>query len=204
VRSVLEAAGLPMVALDTSIRLASGTAEDVRAMLELAAEWRSPLIRVFGGDGSPDAMAGLLSAVAPDAARLGVGVAVETHDALSSARALAGVLDRVESPAAGALWDVLHTCRMGETPEEALACFGDRLLHVHVKDGRSRPGDSAWDLVLLGEGEVPMGRVVRALAGRGYDGWLSVEWEKRWHPEIAEPEVALPQHAAELRRLLAN
>jgi hypothetical protein len=21
-----------------------------------------------------------------------------------------------------------------------------------------------------------------------------VEWEKRWHPEIEDPEVALPQH----------
>jgi hypothetical protein len=28
----------------------------------------------------------------------------------------------------------------------------------------------------------------------GYRGWSSVEWEKRWHPEIEEPEVALPQH----------
>jgi hypothetical protein len=24
------------------------------------------------------------------------------------------------------------------------------------------------------------------------------EWEKRWHREIEEPEVALPQHAAVL------
>jgi hypothetical protein len=24
--------------------------------------------------------------------------------------------------------------------------------------------------------------------------WISVEWEKRWHPEIEDPEVALPQH----------
>jgi fatty-acyl-CoA synthase len=32
------------------------------------------------------------------------------------------------------------------------------------------------------------------LAAGGYQGWISVEWEKRWHPEIAEPKVALPQH----------
>jgi sugar phosphate isomerase/epimerase len=31
------------------------------------------------------------------------------------------------------------------------------------------------------------------LAG-GYPHWISVEWEKRWHPEIEDPEVALPQH----------
>jgi UDP-N-acetyl-2-amino-2-deoxyglucuronate dehydrogenase len=30
--------------------------------------------------------------------------------------------------------------------------------------------------------------------------WISVEWEKRWHPEIEAPEVALPQY----RRVLAE
>jgi hypothetical protein len=33
----------------------------------------------------------------------------------------------------------------------------------------------------------------------GYHGWVSVEWEKRWHPELAEPEAALPHHAQILR-----
>ena len=32
------------------------------------------------------------------------------------------------------------------------------------------------------------------LAAGGYPHWISVEWEKRWHPEIEAPEVALPQH----------
>jgi hypothetical protein len=26
-----------------------------------------------------------------------------------------------------------------------------------------------------------------------------VEWEKKWHPHLAEPEVALPQHIALLK-----
>jgi hypothetical protein len=30
-----------------------------------------------------------------------------------------------------------------------------------------------------------------------------VEWEKKWHPDLAEPEVALPQHADLLREYLA-
>jgi hypothetical protein len=38
----------------------------------------------------------------------------------------------------------------------------------------------------------------------GYCGWLSVEWEKKWHPDLAEPEVALPQHAEKLRSCLAS
>jgi sugar phosphate isomerase/epimerase len=204
VRTVLEAAGLPAVALDTSVRLAGGdgAARELRSLLELAAEWGSPMVRVFGGDapGGPAAMATVLEAAVPDAERLGVSIAVETHDALSSARAVADLLALVPSPAAGALWDVLHTWRMGEAPDLVARLFGDRLLHVHVKDGRPR-GGADWELVPLGEGTVPMARSLRALRDGGYRGWLSVEWEKRWHPELAEPEVALPQHAAALAAL---
>ena len=30
-------------------------------------------------------------------------------------------------------------------------------------------------------------------------GYISVEWEKYWHPEIQEAQVALPQHLKVLR-----
>jgi sugar phosphate isomerase/epimerase len=46
--------------------------------------------------------------------------------------------------------------------------------------------------------EVPVREMLGLLAAGGYRGWISVEWEKRWHPEIAEPEVALPQHLSVL------
>lgn len=39
------------------------------------------------------------------------------------------------------------------------------------------------------------------LAGGGYDGWLSFEWEKRWHSELEEPEVAFPAFVRTLREL---
>ena len=52
--------------------------------------------------------------------------------------------------------------------------------------------------MLLGDGEVPVRDMLALLSGGGYQGWVSVEWEKRWHPEIAAPEVALPQHLAML------
>jgi predicted xylose isomerase-like sugar epimerase len=36
---------------------------------------------------------------------------------------------------------------------------------------------------------------VRVLAGGGYKGYYSFEWEKKWHPEIEEPDVAFPHYA---------
>jgi sugar phosphate isomerase/epimerase len=82
---------------------------------------------------------------------------------------------------------------MGETPAEVYANLGSRLLLAQVKDARPAP-DGEWRLVLLGAGEVPVSEMLRLLTAGGYPHWISVEWEKRWHPEIEDPEVALPQH----------
>jgi sugar phosphate isomerase/epimerase len=92
----------------------------------------------------------------------------------------------------GAVWDSHHPHRMGETPPEVQANIGRHTLLAQVKDARRR--DGGWELVLLGQGEVPVRPMLNLLAAGGYPGWISVEWEKRWHPEIAAPEVALPQH----------
>jgi sugar phosphate isomerase/epimerase len=59
-------------------------------------------------------------------------------------------------------------------------------------------------LTLLGEGDVPMQDILAKLRAAGYDGWIAVEWEKKWHPEIPDHEVALPQHAELLRAYLAR
>ncbi len=210
---VFAGADLPIVCVDSSIRLAApaepGAVEAVLLdFLRLAHEWRSPLVRVYGGPWPPgrsadqvfDRVAEMLSRVTPEAERLAVAILLETHDTFSSARLVAEVLRRVPSAAVGALWDVLHSHRVGESADQVLDLLGDRVLHVHVKDARraraAQPAADAWDLVLLGEGEVPVAASLNALRRCGYGRWIAVEWEKKWHPEIAEPEVALPQHVA--------
>ena len=42
---------------------------------------------------------------------------------------------------------------------------------------------------------------VKLMTERGYDGYYSLEWEKMWHPEIEEPEVAFPQYVEYMRKL---
>lgn len=213
---LFDAAGVPICCVDSSIRLAALAEADqnaaaLRDFLQLAHDWRSPLVRVFGGpwpDGyAPeqvfDGVAELLARVTPDAERLGVAIVLETHDTFSGATTVAEVLRRVPSSAFGALWDTHHPYRMGDSPDGVLDLLGERVLHVHVKDARrNEAARTGWDLVLLGEGEVPVAASLEALVRRGYDGWIAVEWEKKWHPEIAEPEIALPQHATLLRQWL--
>jgi sugar phosphate isomerase/epimerase len=219
VRDACAAEGLALICLDTSVRIAQPEREpreqqirDGLAMLELAAELGAPLIRVFAmppeGVAPVDSVPGAAACLAPLAERaqeLGIAVTLETHDAFCDSRIVAQVLEQVPGPGAGALWDLLHPYRIGEPFEETLARLRRRLLHVHVKDGKPpADGGSNWDLTLLGQGAVPTAAILAALREAGYDGWLAVEWEKKWHPELAEPELALPQHSAELRAYLAS
>jgi fatty-acyl-CoA synthase len=212
---LMRGSGLGLAAVDSSIRLVADRPEediesDIRAFLQLAVEWSAPVVRVFGGevpagtttDRAVVRAAGILNRVAPDAERLGIGVAIETHDAFSSAVALAGILDLVPSARVGAIWDILHTHRLDESPVQAWAAIGGRVFAVHVKDAVRQ--DGAWQLVPLGQGEVPARDCLAVLRRGGYQGWLVVEWEKKWHPEIADPEIALPHEKDVLAGWLAE
>ncbi len=211
VKRTVSTAGLPIVAVDSSIRITDDDPlPELRRFLELANEWESPLVRVFGGAlpeesharrARIEAAAKVLENAAPIAEQLGVAVGLETHDDFSASKVVGEVLSIVDSPAVGAVWDSHHPYRMGEEPAEVYKQLSPRILLAQVKDAeRSNTKKEGWQLVLLGKGEVPVRQMLDLLDAGGYQGWVSVEWEKRWHPEIEEPDIALPQHLAVLRQ----
>ncbi len=215
VRAVCAGAGLPIVCVDTSVKIAQEDPVQLREgllFLELAAAWEAPLMRVFGGPPAHadeatvlEAAIACLGPLAERGRELGVTVALETHDAFAGSTVVAQVLRQVPGVGAGALWDTLHPYRTGETIATTIDHLADRLVHVHVKDGRPpRDGSTKWQQTLLGEGHVPVRDVLLALRAANYTGWLAAEWEKKWHSDLAEPEVALPQHVDVLRLYLAE
>jgi sugar phosphate isomerase/epimerase len=212
-------AGLEIAAVDTSVRVAApgdpaAIGDGIAAFLETAEALGAPVIRVFGGElpAGPDARRERLAAAAAVleqasglAARHGVRIGVETHDGFLAAATVAELLALVPSPWIGAVWDSHHPCRAGESAAQVHAAIGSRLFLAQVKDAaRTGPGPDDWRLVPLGEGEVPVREMLRLLRDGGYDGWVSVEWEKHWHPELAGPGEALPQHLRQLRAWTAG
>jgi sugar phosphate isomerase/epimerase len=212
IKQLFAADQLPVTVLATSVRLATrekavrqATLDEAHQWIDLAAELRVPVIRYFASRNPPEldletsiqAVGEMLALLSEHAERAGVKIGVETHDEFASARTVAGALEVASSPAVGAIWDMLHTNRMGESPAEVMQLLDGRVINVHLKDAR-RTSD-AWQLVLLGEGDIPVKEGLRLLAKSGYQDFVSVEWEKKWHPEIAEPEVAFPQHLGVLR-----
>lgn len=210
--------GVEIIGLGASTRFATDDAAqrelnvaELLQYVELAARMDVPMVRTFGGGIKADGLdagdavgyvADALMRVAPRAEELGVAVLLETHDEFSHSALVRDVVAQVNSPAVGALWDTHHPYRMGESVDETYRNLQEGLRHVHLKDAR-RNGDG-WDLVLFGEGEVPVPDIVRTLIAKGYDRYLCVEWERKWHPQIEQAKTALPKHITILQQYLAN
>ncbi|MFN8582426.1 MAG: TIM barrel protein, partial [Gemmatimonadaceae bacterium] len=89
-----------------------------------------------------------------------------------------------------------------EAPNHVYEALKPFIRHTHIKDVKLT--GSGVQYVLFGTGEAPVGEALRALKDGGYGGFYSFEWEKRWHPEIEAPEIALAQYPAAVQRSLAS
>jgi sugar phosphate isomerase/epimerase len=176
----------------------------------------------------PAERAAVLDTIAEGLNRLGefaaghkVDILLETHGDFADSAAVKELFGRIHSPAVGVLWDTHHPWRFfDESPENTFANLKPWVRHTHWKDSVTLPhqpaaitnvtaaeqgafalmsGHRHADYVLFGGGEFPIVQFVRLLKDAGYEGWLSLEWEKMWHPDLAGPEVALPLFAKKMR-----
>jgi sugar phosphate isomerase/epimerase len=177
----------------------TGYGPDVIAEVELAADLGAPFVRAFLTEPVDGSIAALAASV-DRAHALGVVVAVEPHDDFVRADRVGPILNAVDRPDLGVVWDPANAWAAGDTPEHGLATLGARIRYVQLKDGVGH-GES-WQLTRLGEGEVPLERAVEGLAARGPLPPLSLEWERAWHPELDPAEVALGPALATIRHLL--
>jgi len=172
---------------------------DVTAEVELAADLGAPFVRAFLTE-PVEASIAALQASAVHARELGVRIAVEPHDDFVRADTVGPILAAVDRPEVGVVWDPANAWAAGDAPEHGMAVLGDRICYVQLKDGVGH-GDS-WRLTRLGEGEVPLSRVIELLAARGPMPPLSLEWERAWHPELDPAEIALGPALATIRSLV--
>jgi sugar phosphate isomerase/epimerase len=182
---------------------------DARRFIELAAALRAPYVRVFGDsivgsrEQAIEQVAESLRQVGNYAGQKNVTVLIESHGTFTDSATLRAVLEKANSPHVGLLWDAHHTFVSGkEEPEFTVKQLGKYMRHTHLKD--SRPEGNEFHYVLTGRGTVPVKRQVEALVQIGYKGSFSFEWEKVWHPDIEDPEVAIPDYGRVVSQYLKD
>ena len=209
-------AGLTVCCVDTSCRFDSPEPRERerwigegQRMAEVAARLGAPSIRVFGdrvqsGEDRPTTRAWIrecLARLEEKLAASGVQVWLETHGDFSSASEVQAILSH--APAVGIIWDPASAwLEHGERPFENGMALRDFIRHVHVKDLHKHP--QGWLPVLTADGEFPIAEIRAVLDPLDYSGFLSFEWEKKWHPTIEAPGIAVPHFAEWFRRNWAS
>ena len=187
---------------------------DARRFIDLAAALGAPYVRVFGGkaesDKSPVPSDETKARVAAGLRELGkyagphkVTVIIESHDHFTASATLKSVLQQADSEHVGLLWDAHHTfATSNEDPEFTVGQLGTWIRHTHLKDSIGSGEDRKY--VLTGRGNVPIQRQIEALRSMGYKGFYCFEWEKMWHPDIDDPEIAVADYAHVVGQCLGN
>jgi len=182
--------------------------DDARRFIDLASLLGAPYVRVFGNKlVGPQAaavkhIAGSLRELGSYAGPKSVTVILESHGDFTTSPVLQEILERAASPHVALLWDAHNTFVEGkEDPAVTVRQLGKYIRHTHLKDARLVGGQDNY--VLTGRGDVPVKRQVELLTGIGYTGYYSFEWEKAWHPEIEEPEIAIADFAKVVTQYLS-
>lgn len=175
--------------------------DDAKRFIDLAAALNCPYIRVFPNnlpkDQDRDAT---LELIAKGLLQLGdyaegkkVTVLMETHGELVATADLKKVMELAEHPRVGLIWDVYNMWSVTkEPPAGVYENLKKYILHTHIKDAKPVNGKDQY--TLMGRGESPIFEAIDILWKGGYHGYYSFEWEKMWHPEIDEPEIALADY----------
>jgi len=187
---------------------------DARRFIDLASSLGAPYVRVFGGKAETDKapmpdletkkrVAAGLHELGEYAGPKKVTVIIESHDHFTSSATLKDVLSAANSEHVGLLWDAHHTfATSNEDPESTVKQLGQWIRHTHLKDSTGTGEDRKY--VLTGRGNVPIERQIKALQGIGYKGFYCFEWEKVWHPDLLDPEIAIPDYAHVVGQCLGN
>jgi sugar phosphate isomerase/epimerase len=171
-------------------------------MADLAAALEAPGIRVFGDTIQPGAdrastrawIAESIRQLAENITSTGVEVWLETHGDFAGSAETAAILHQASHPKAAVLWDPANCfIESKESAQAGAARLGASIRHMHIKDLLIE--HDKWTPVLTGEGNFPLREVQAALRQINYRGFVSFEWEKKWHPEIPDATLALPHFA---------
>lgn len=177
----------------------SEQADNLKKMIELAHDIGAPYVRTFGGP--VERVAEAFNLLESFVYNSGVKVLLETHDVITSGKEVRELFSYVNERYYGIIWDVKHTLVNGESLQESVQYMTPYIRHLHLKDWIHLPKEKKDYYVLMKAGLFPVEELVTIMSNIGYKGYFSLEWEKAWHAEIEEPEIAYFQYSWIMRRL---
>lgn len=185
--------------------------DEAKRFIDLAQQLQCPYIRVYPNNFPPNQdRNATMDLISKGLLELGdyvkntdVTVLMETHGEVVKSDDILHIMQAAAHPHVGLIWDLVNMWKVTkEPPAEVYSKLKKYIHHTHIKDLKIVDGKEAY--TLLGEGITPVFEGIGLLQKGGYTGYYSFEWEKLWHPEIAEPEVALADYPIKMRAHFKN
>ncbi len=210
----LKELGLEIPCLSTACYLndkenAAGHIKAGKEYIDLAFALGTPYIRVMG-DPNPQPeleidiafVADGLLELADYATGKNVSVLLESNGIFSDSSLLGELLETLNHKELGVLWDVHHPYRFCLEPvEETYANLKPYIRHLHMKDSIMAINGMP-EYKLMGKGDIPNNKVLKILENDGFEGYVSLEWTKRWNKGLEEPGIVFPQFIDYVRNIL--
>ena len=154
-----------------------------------------------------------------DAAKEGIILVMENHFntmTVSAAQSIQAA-DAIDHPNVGILYDQANLAfTLQEDYQTAIPLQTRKVNYVHVKDLKFKEGNIAFvsnevshpkeedrNVItrIVGQGSLDWPAILKMLHEHGYNGWLSLEYERRWHPDdIPDASIGMKESAEYLRR----
>ena len=179
---------LSIPCFDTSLDLSRDCVRELTWMLEMAHAAQVPYVACVALSDGEEQVRAHLDAVLPVAEKLGVCLLLKTSGIYADTARLRRLLESYASDVTGALWDMHHPYRdFDESADTTIKNLGTYVKHVHLRDS-----DDKDTYNLIGEGNLPVADMMRALSSINYDGFISLEWKPEWMEDLQDREVIFP------------
>jgi sugar phosphate isomerase/epimerase len=181
--------------------------DEAKRFLDLAQQLSCPYVRVFPNDLPKNQdREQTITLISENLLELGryakdtkVTVLLESHGQVIWKDVLLRIMQQTEHPNIGMIWDIFNMWSITkESPTEVYNTLKKYIRHTHIKDGSMVDGKPVF--TFIGKGQAPLREAFEVLKSGGYSGYYSLEWEKMWHPEIAEPELAFVDYPKATKR----
>ena len=189
---------LKIPCFDTSVDLSSdpGAVAILTTMLENARNAQVPYVVACALTENEEVVGEKLEQLLPVAENCGVSLLLKTSGIYADTARLRSMLESFASDWLGALWDMHHPYRdFGESADATIKNLGTYVKHVHLRDS-----DDNGDYQLIGEGNMPIPDMIRALGSINYDGFISLEWKPEWMEDLQDREIIFPYYVNYMSR----
>lgn len=192
----VEAAGLmSYIAFDEELppkEMTASLRRQLERQLDIAELLGAQAVRIGGAKAGERSFANELGeALSAVLGRAGeIDFVIQNHEGAFSAGECLALVRELNHPRFTLAFSPDHCVVTNESVNDVFPALKGRARKLFVSDLKYI--DGKYMSVLPGQGVVPFLDSYAALGGEGFDGWITLKYEKFWEPTLEGPEVSLP------------